>query len=540
MQYNYIIIGAGSAGCVLANRLTEDSACQVLLIEAGGKDNNLAIHAPLGYGKLHHDKKLNWGFYSTPQSQIGQRKMFQPRGKTLGGSSAVNGMIYIRGNAADYNEWAAWGNKGWRYDEVLPYFKKSEDNSRGADAYHGQGGLLHVEDLATYQNPLNEAFIQAGVETGYAANPDFNGAQQEGFGLYQTTTLNARRHSAATAFLKPARQRSNLHIVTGALVKQLLLEGDRVTGVEFFQKKKAVKVYASEEVILSAGAFGSPQILMLSGIGDAAALQKQGIAAKHHLPGVGQNLQDHLQFFIAYGCNQKITFNTATTLGNVLKYLLFKSGPFSSVPCRGGAFLHTTEGLDRPDLQLHFSPVWAHDVHDFASLPKTDGFILGIGLIKPQSVGSVGLQSNNPWDAPLIDPQYLSAQADKDLLMRGYHIGQKIMQAAAFQPYRTQMLRPQAEPKTDADIWAHITQSIETIYHPVGTCKMGHDEMAVVTDELRLHGLSGLRVVDASVMPSVVAGNTNAPTIMIAEKAADLIKGLTPRLQPEQNSAALV
>lgn len=526
MTFDYIIVGAGSAGCVLANRLSENPAHQVLLIEAGGSDKKFNIQTPAAYSRLHHSK-VDWAFKTVPQAQFNQRTMHQPRGKVLGGCSSTNAMAYIRGNKKDYDDWAAMGNKGWSFKEVLPYFKKGEHNEQFDDAFHGKGGPLNVTHAKDYQTPLGKAFVAACQEKGIPANPDFNGEQQEGAGLFQFTIKDFKRHNTVAAYLKEAKKRPNLTVITKAYSEKIMLaeneNGLTAKGIIYRKGGKRHEVFATKEVILSAGAFNSPHLLLLSGIGPKDQLAEFGIEVKKDLPGVGQNLQDHLITSICSRCNQSISFNSAETVGNLAKYIFSKKGPFTASPLEACAFVKTKPELDRPDMQLHFAPAHGTDVHDIKTIIKgDDGYSILPTLVTPKSVGEVRLQSADPAVPISIDPKYASHPDDMEALLQGMRLAREIMQTDAFAPYRVGICFPEKY-ETDEDLLAHIRAKTETCYHPVGTCKMGTDEMAVVDDQLRVHGVAGLRVVDASIMPQIVAGNTNAPVIMIAEKGADMI-----------------
>lgn len=529
-KYDYIIIGAGSAGCVLANRLSHNPSNKVLLLEAGGPDKKLEIGIPAAFANLHRTE-VDWGFSTEPQKHVNNRRLYLPRGKTLGGSSSTNAMAYVRGNAADYDEWAALGNKGWSYDEVLPYFKKSEQNEDIDNDYHGKDGLLNVNFPQYYQTPFVNAFVDACKETGIPENKDYNGAKQEGAGQLQFTIKNGKRHSTASAFLVPALKRKNLIVITHAMVKQIIIDGNKAIGVEYLKGGKgSEKVFVNKEIILSAGSFQSPQVLMLSGIGHAQELKKHGIKLIKELPGVGKNLQDHLFAGVSSLSLKKDGFNhhlkPVNQVVDLVKYLFTHKGPLSCSLLEAVAFC-SVNGSKNVNLQFHFCPVqigndYVTDFHNPTTYPtNADGYSILPTLLKPKSRGYVGLQSANPMDAPIIEPNFLSEEEDLKTLVAGTKKALEILNANAFSPHRKSVFFPLDQ--TEQGIIEHIKKIVETVYHPVGTCKMGNDAMAVVNDQLQVHGIEGLRVVDASIMPIIVSGNTNAPTIMIAEKAADMI-----------------
>jgi choline dehydrogenase len=528
-RYDYIIIGAGSAGCVLANRLTQDPACKVLLLEAGGKDNSILVKMPAGVGSLISAKgDYNWGFWTEPEAQLDGRKLWWPRGKGWGGSSSINGMIYIRGHARDYDQWRQMGLAGWSYADVLPYFKRAETFQGGGDAYHGSGGPLYVSK-ASSPSVIYSSFIKAGVEAGYKHTDDFNGFQQEGFGPYQLTIKDGKRWSASFAYLHPALNRPNLTCEIEARTSRLVIEKGRVVGVEYIQGKNAEKktAYADAEVLLSAGAVQSPHILQLSGIGDPDKLKAAGITPTHALKGVGQNLQDHLDVVLSWETpNTKSAYSYNAGLNRLLtgvNYIVRGQGPGRQNFLEAGAFLKSRKDLDRPDLQLHCVMAIMQD-HGKTSVEK-DGFSIHVCQLRPESRGEVGLRSTDPFDDPTIHANYLSAEEDRRAMLEGFKMTRGLAAQASLKAIAGAEYSPGAEVQTDEQIMAFVRAKAETIYHPVGTCKMGAsgDAMAVVDEKLKLIGLSGLRVVDASVMPTLVSGNTNAPTIMIAEKAADML-----------------
>ncbi len=531
-RYDYVIIGAGSAGCVLANRLTEDPQVKVLLLEAGGKDNSIMVKMPAGVGTLISKQgAYNWGFWTEEEPNLESRKLWWPRGKGWGGSSSINGMIYIRGHARDYDQWRQMGLQGWSYRDVLPYFKRSETLEGGGDDWHGGEGPLYVSKAST-PNPIYKATIEAGRQAGHAVTNDFNGFQQEGWGPYQLTIRDGQRWSAARAYLHPAMGRPNLTCLTGARTTRIIVENGRATGVEYVDDKTKTKhvVHADKEVLLSAGAVQSPHILQLSGIGDPEELAKFGIPVVKALKGVGANLQDHLDVTMSWECPQPITAfslrkGIVKTLMIGMNYAFFGKGMGRQQFLESGAFLKSRPDLDRPDLQVHCVLAIMQE-HGKVQVEK-DGFTFHVCQLRPESRGRVGLKSADPFADPAIFANYLATDEDRRAMREGVRMMRHVASQAALDPYRSQELFPGKDVETDEQIDAWIRKHAETIYHPVGTCKMGaaSDEMAVVDGELKVRGIEGLRVIDASVMPTLVGGNTNAPTIMIAEKAADMLRG---------------
>ena len=524
MMYDYIIVGAGSAGCVLASRLTEDPNITVLLLEAGTPDSKIEIHIPAAYSKLFKTK-YDWNYYTEPQLHMHDRRLYIPRGKVIGGCSSINGMIYIRGHSYDYDYWSKLGNQGWSFREVLPYFKKAENRQQGTSEYYGINGLLNVAN-PRYTNPLSQAFVEAAVEVGIPRSQDLNYPEPEGVGIYQVNQKNGQRCSSAVAYLKMCRHRANLTILTSAQVTRVLFEANRAIGVEYIQGGKVTcQAKARQEVILCGGAINSPQLLMLSGIGSANHLKDLGITVIADLPGVGQNLQDHLIVGAIYDCTQPISLDKAETLGNLLKYLFWKQGPLASNIAEAGGFVKLNPDSKTPDLQLHFAPVYFRN----HGLNKREGyaFTLGGTLLHPQSSGHICLRSADPLTPPSIQPNFLSSEADLQTLIACVKLSRQIAQAKAFDQFRGEEILPRVEVKQDEEMAVYVRNIAETLYHPVGTCKMGNDPMAVVNSRLQVHGLQGLRVVDASIMPKIISGNTNAPTIMIAEKIASLLVSKT-------------
>jgi choline dehydrogenase-like flavoprotein len=525
MTYDYVIVGAGSAGCVLAHRLSENPRNRVLLLEAGGRDWHPFIHMPAGIAKLINRKGVNWDYYTEPEVQLNNRRLWWPRGKVLGGSSSINAMCYIRGDARDYAEWARHaGDDRWSWNNVLPYFKRAEGNTRGADEFHGADGLLSVSDLR-YHNSLSQVALDAAATVGHPLNRDFNGAQQAGFGLYQVTQKNGARCSAAAGYLRAARGRSNLRVLTRAAVQHVLVDGHRAVGVDYRHHGRLTRA-ESREVILCGGAINSPQLLLLSGIGPADHLRSLGIRITQELPGVGANLQDHLDICTLQRSLKPITYDRLSDTLVAMQYLTQRAGPGTSNIAEAGGFVRSKFADDaRCDMQFHFVPALLDD-HGRHRLDGY-GYTMHVCGLRPKSRGTIRLKTANPADKPAIHANYLSDAGGSDLkvLIEGIKLSREIFAASPFDTYRGEEIFPGCNTCTDADLAAFIRRKAETIYHPIGTCRMGTDADAVVDHELRVRGVAGLRVVDASVMPTLPGGNTNAPTIMIAERAADLISG---------------
>jgi choline dehydrogenase len=522
--FDYIVVGAGSAGCVLANRLSADPSCRVLLLEAGSRDSNPWIHIPVGYFKTMHNPKTDWCYKTQPEPGLNGRRIEWPRGKVLGGSSSINGLLYIRGQARDYDQWRQLGNAGWSYDDVLPYFIRAEDQERGADQYHGSGGPLGVSDMRVRRD-VCDAFINAAEEIGIPRRDDFNGAEQEGAGYFQLTTRRGLRCSTATGYLKPARARENLKVITGAHVLGLEFDHARAAAVRYQAGGTVTRARAAAEIILSAGTIGSPQLLQLSGVGPGESLRGLQIPVVNDLPGVGENLQDHLQIRAVYRSTRP-TLNDEVNnpLSKVLiglQFMLFRSGPVSMGASQVCLFTRTRPELETPDIQFHVQPLSADKPGD--GLHRFSAFTSSVCQLRPESRGRVQIRSPDAYEHPGIEPNYLATHTDQQVVVAGMKISRALAATRALAPYVLDEMLPGPRVQSDEELLGHAREVGQTIYHPVGTCRMGSDPGAVVDERLRVHGLHGLRVVDASVMPTITSGNTNAPTIMIAEKAADMI-----------------
>ncbi|MGE0223753.1 MAG: GMC family oxidoreductase [Acetobacteraceae bacterium] len=527
--YDFIVTGAGSAGCVLAARLSESGRFRVLLLEAGGEDRSWWIHVPIGYAKTFVDPKVNWMFESEPEKELNGRTMYQPRGKVLGGTSSINGMIYMRGHAADYDQWRQMGNEGWDYDSVLPYFKRAEDNERGGNEFHGAGGPLRVSNQP-YKWEIAEALVEACQQAGIPYNDDFNGATQEGCGYYQTTTNNKRRWSTAAAYLTEAKKRPNLTIKTNAHATRILIENGRAVGVEFQTPRGRETARAGREVIVSGGAYGSPHLLQLSGLGPAQHLQDMGVPVVKDIPGVGSNLQDHFNTYCTYRLSRNLSLNCLHysfphRMLAGMQYVFLRSGPMSGNGLYVGALVRSDPSLERPDLQLNIS-AWStidRNRNGIISHPHP-GISISPVHLRPDGRGTVRLKSPDPLAAPAIHFNFIKSEYDMQVMIKGVRLARSIARQQAMQQLIVEETLPGPSVRTDEELIEDTRRRGVSNLHPVGTCGMGHGPMAVVDPRLRVHGVPGLRVVDASVMPSIIAGNTNAPTIMIAEKASDMIQ----------------
>jgi choline dehydrogenase len=521
--WDYVVVGAGTAGCVLANRLTEDGKHRVLLLEAGPRDTNLWIHVPLGYGKLFARTDVNWAYESEPEPSLNGRRIFTPRGKVLGGSSSINGLVYIRGQREDFD---GWGIPGWRFDDLLPYFKKSEDQGRGADAWHGTGGPVAVNDLPD-RHELCDAFIASAGALGVPRNDDFNGARQEGAGYYQATTRNGRRSSAATGYLRPALKRSNLRVEVEALATKVLFNGTRAVGVEYLRRGAARQAHAAREVILAGGAFNSPQLLQLSGVGPRALLERHGIRPVHDAPGVGEDLQDHFYVRTFWRCTKPITLNDDMAswrrqLAIGLKYIVQRRGPLAVSAGYAAAFVRTRPELARPDAQIYF--INFSTAKRGGVLHPFSGFTVSLSQLQAESRGWVRIRSADPKAPPAIRYNYLSAESERRMMVDGLKFVRRLANTPPLASYVAGEFQPGARVRSDADWLAYCRESGDTVFHPTSTCRMGEDAHAVVDARLRVRGLQALRVIDASVMPAVISGNTNAAVFALAEKGADLVR----------------
>jgi choline dehydrogenase len=524
-SFDYVIVGAGTAGCVLANRLTASGRHRVLLLEAGGNDRHIWIHIPLGYGKLFTNRKVNWLYTSEPEPELNNRRIIQPRGKVLGGSSSINGLLYIRGQPADFDHWRQLGNSGWSFEDVLPYFRRAEDQQRGEDALHGVGGPLAVSDVCE-PHPLCEAFIEAAQQAGFPRNDDFNGPTQEGAGYFQLTARRGRRWSTAVGYLRPARRRRNLAVVSNALASRILFSGRRAVGIEYRRGDTAHVAHANAEVIVAGGTFNSPQLLQLSGLGPAALLQSLGIDVIADMPGVGAELQDHLQVRMQYRCTERITMNDVIhswrhRTGAGLRYILFRRGLLAIGAGYAGGFFRTSPLAATPDVQVHFI-IFSTDTAG-ATLHSFPGFIASVCQLRPESRGFVRITSTDPRQPPAIQPCYLSSQSDRDTVVAGMKLLRQIMQQPTMRRYIAEERAPDPRCTSDAELLAFARATGTTVFHPTSTCRMGSDPTAVVDERLRVRGVERLRVVDGSIMPTVVSGNTNAAIVTIAEKGADMI-----------------
>ncbi|RJG13495.1 choline dehydrogenase [Pseudomonas cavernicola] len=526
-HYDYIIIGAGSAGCVLANRLSEDAGTSVLVLEFGGSDRSVVIQMPSAFSIPMNTKKYNWRYETEPETYLDGRRIHCPRGKVLGGSSSINGLVYIRGHAYDFDEWEELGARDWGYRNCLPYFKRAESFSAGGDQYRGDAGPLHTNNGNNMQNPLYGAWVEAGAEAGYIKTDDTNGFMQEGFGAMHMTVKDGVRCSTANAYLRPAMGRPNLTVVTKAMTRRIILEGKRAVGIEYDCEGETQKVYCNREILVSAGPIGSPHLLQRSGIGPLEVLRKAGVEVRHELPGVGENLQDHAEIYIQFGCKEPVTLNSKmdplSKLLIGLRWLLFKDGLGATNHFEAGGFIRSEQGLRWPDIQFHFLPAAMR--YDGKKPIKGHGFMVLTGPNKPKSRGHVRVRSADPYEHPEIRFNYLQREEDREGFRRCVRLTREIIGQPAMDRFRDGEIAPGPQVNSDAEIDAFVRENLESTYHPCGSCRMGEDDMAVVDSELRVRGIEGLRVIDSSVFPTEPNGNLNAPTIMLAERASDLVRG---------------
>lgn len=526
-KYDYIIIGAGSAGCVLANRLCEDPATSVLVLEFGGSDRSVVIQMPSAFSIPMNTKKYNWRYETEPEPYLNGRRIHCPRGKVLGGSSSINGLVYIRGHACDFDEWESLGAKDWGYRNCLPYFKRAEHYEGGGDSYRGQTGPLHTTNGNHMKNPLYGAWVEAVAEAGYIKTDDCNGFMQEGFGAMHMTVKNGVRCSTANAYLRPAMDRPNLTVITKAMTRHVILKGKRAVGIAYDHEGQTHEVYCNREVLISAGPIGSPHLLQRSGIGPAEVLRKAGVEVRHDLPGVGENLQDHAEVYIQFGCKEPVTLNSKmdplSKLLIGLRWLLFKDGLGATNHFEAGGFIRSEKGLRWPDIQFHFLPAAMR--YDGNKPIKGHGFMVLTGPNKPKSRGHVRIRSADPYEHPLIQFNYLQSEQDREGFRRCIRLTREIIGQPAMDRFRDGEIAPGPLVNSDEEIDAFVRENLESTYHPCGSCRMGEDDRAVVDSELRVHGIAGLRVIDSSVFPTEPNGNLNAPTIMLAERASDLVRG---------------